>query len=343
MSNIVVLIGLPGCGKSTYTKSNDLLGGIPINEYSVHSSDEIRLELGTTADKPHAHDQKVFQILHQRIKDDLKNDKSCIYDATNLSRKKRRAFLQELNRIPCTKYAVLFMEPIDVCKERNSHRKGFARVPDEVYDRMLASFNVPDCVYEGFDEIYINQPKDSFFLPYDNYRDLDHFSQNNPHHMETLGEHMKQTAAIAKNLCKEAGCSVEETAVICEAARWHDIGKVHTKVFHNMKGEGTIDAHYYNHDNVGAYMYLLKVIKQERFFDDKSLDTQLKIANIINWHMIPHTVWKESERRYQNDRMLLSADMVKAIDILHEADKMASIEMNKTVETLALEQEETER
>ena len=90
-------------------------------------------------------------------------------------------------------------------------------------------------------------------------------------------------------------------------------------------------------------MYLLKVIKQGRIFDDKSLDTQLKIANIINWHMMPHTVWKESERRYQNDRMLLSADMVKAIDILHEADKMASIEMDKTVEIPALEQEEAER
>ena len=311
---LYMTVGLPGCGKSTWAKNT----GLP-----VFASDELRKEL------PDADNYKIFQTLHKRMKEALMEGQSIIFDATNLSRKHRRQFIDEVSGVECEKICKFFIMPVEVCKERNSKRYGTARVPEEVYDKMLKSFNVPSCHYDGFDTIEVELYNGDFKLP--DYANLDAFSQDNPHHTESLGEHLKMAEAAAQRLTEGMD---EELASICiTAARWHDIGKVHTKDYYNAKGEPTEDAHFYSHDNVGAYKYLLKWLKEtpENMRPD-TIEEAMAVTEVINWHMAPHTVWKQSERRRRFDRERLEPDIVAAIDIVHEADKEAMIEKEEEKE-----------
>ena len=98
MAMFIMLVGLPGSGKSTYAEK------MRENGFHIHSSDSIREELtgdATSQDK----NTDVFNELHKRIKDDLKNGISCVYDATNISMKRRKSFLEELEKYDCKKYA----------------------------------------------------------------------------------------------------------------------------------------------------------------------------------------------------------------------------------------------
>lgn len=139
MTEFIMLVGLPASGKSTYAEKLKEQG------YHIHSSDAIREEL--TGDV-NAQDKNtdVFAVLHERVKDDLSNRISCVYDATNMSMKRRKAFLDEIKKYDCHKTCVLFVIPVEVCKERNNNRE--RKVPDEVFDKMIKSFWVP-MKYEG--------------------------------------------------------------------------------------------------------------------------------------------------------------------------------------------------
>ncbi len=318
---MLMLIGLPGCGKSTYAKELEKDG------YNIHSSDVIRFKSNSPDINSPADNQRVFQTLHKQIKEDLKNGINCVYDATNMGRKQRKAFLDELKNISCEKTAVLFVTPVEVCKERNAGREGMAKVPDYVYDNMLKQFNVPDVSYEGFDNIKVRTYDEKFYLP--DYDDLDDFKQENPHHLETLGKHMKDTADCVLKNPLYTTLSDTDRKLLYAAARYHDIGKIYTKGFVNSKGEPTKEAHYYGHDNVGAYMFLLMKMNALKNLDQGKV---LRAANLINWHMTPHTVWKQSQKRFKNDRNLLDKDFVTMIDILYEADKEASKSIDKMEE-----------
>ena len=81
-------VGIPGSGKSTWLENNK-----EEYNYTIHSSDSIREQLGDINDQ--SKNSQVFETLHNRIKTDLLNGKSVAMDATNLSRKKRINFLKE--------------------------------------------------------------------------------------------------------------------------------------------------------------------------------------------------------------------------------------------------------
>ena len=113
MVEFIMLVGLPGCGKSSYAKK------LKDEGYIIHSSDAIREELFGDVNSQ-KDNTKVFDVLHKRIKDDLTKGISCVYDATNMSMKRRKAFLDEISKISCSKKCVLFVVPIEVCKESAS-------------------------------------------------------------------------------------------------------------------------------------------------------------------------------------------------------------------------------
>ena len=131
MAEFIMLVGLPASGKSTYAE------GLKEQGYSVHSSDAIREELTGDVNSQDKNTD-VFSVLHKRIKSDLENGISCVYDATNISMKRRKAFLDELRKFECAKKCVLFAVPVEMCKDRNQNRE--RKVPDETYDRMLKNF-----------------------------------------------------------------------------------------------------------------------------------------------------------------------------------------------------------
>lgn len=140
-----ILIALPGAGKSTYAKN------ILKEDSSVIivSSDAIRKELyGSEADQ--SHNQEVFNEVFKRTRAAIKDNKHCIIDATNLSRKRRIAFLKQFNN--CEKRATVFAIPFEVCCERNNSRERI--VPQYAMDRMFKSFQ-PPAYEEGFDEINV--------------------------------------------------------------------------------------------------------------------------------------------------------------------------------------------
>ena len=142
---MIMPVGLPGSGKSTWAEKNkDELNAV------IHSSDAIRAEFGDVNDQSKNTD--VFQILHSRIKEDLMAGKNVIYDATNLVKKRRVAFLDEVGNIPCKKVCVLFATPYDMCLARNLSRD--RHVPEDVIERMYQNFQIPT-IHEGWDDIQI--------------------------------------------------------------------------------------------------------------------------------------------------------------------------------------------
>lgn len=305
MNKFVMLSGLPGSGKSTYTEKLKEEGVI------IHSSDAIREELGDVNDQ--SKNEEVFRILHKRIKDDLKSGKSVAYDATNLNRKRRIAFLNELKNIPCEKICVLVATPFEECLKQNNKRD--RKVPEEVIWRMYKSFNVP-CEQEGFDEVIVYYPKEEWKEYYGDVAEyvngLCDFDQENHHHELPLGIHMLKTLWNAMPIPYSDNNKNDNVEF---AALSHDIGKVETKIFENTKGEITEEAHYYSHENVGSYKSL--------FFKYPDYVNKKYVALLIGLHMKPYMAWRQSEKAKEKDRKLFGDQIVEDIELLHRADLAA--------------------
>ena len=107
-----MLVGLPYSGKSVQAeKLKEQYGAV------VHSSDAIREEvLGDIQDQNN--NGKVFEVLHRRVFEDLSAGKNVVYDATNISYKRRMDALQLINKIVCQKVCLFMATPLDVCIER---------------------------------------------------------------------------------------------------------------------------------------------------------------------------------------------------------------------------------
>lgn len=298
MTEFIMLVGLPGCGKSTYAKKIETEG------YVIHSSDAIREELFGDVNSQ-KDNTKVFDVLHKRIKDDLTKGISCVYDATNMSMKRRKAFLDEISKISCSKKCVLFVVPIEVCKEWNQKRE--RKVPNDVYDKMLKAFWVP-AFYEGWNIIQIITTKKTYHFDYNTMKD---FSQDNSHHSLNLYDHCLEAYRYAqeKDFFNEVQC----------AAKYHDCGKLYTKTFIDAKGNRSDEAHYYGHENYSTYIFLVDSLTGSDLYR-KDIYSFLYIATLINWHMRPYTAWKQSEKSLRRDKELIGEEMYDDIMRLHESD-----------------------
>ena len=143
MNELIMLVGLPASGKSTWAKEYSETHP----DYIVHSSDKLREEMyGDNYDD--ADNSKVFEELHRRILEDLKMH-SVIYDATNLVKKRRVHFLKGVPK-HVYKTCIMFLKTYEKCLKDNSKREN--SVPDEVITRMRKVFS-PPMYHEGFNEI----------------------------------------------------------------------------------------------------------------------------------------------------------------------------------------------
>ena len=140
---IVVLVGLPGSGKSTYLKQMGVSG---------LSSDAIRKLLADDETDQTVH-VRVFQTLRYLLEQRLAIGRPVTYiDATNLTPEERGPYLSIGRAWGCDVEAVFFDVPLDVCLERNAGRPRV--VPGEALAKMAAKL-APPSVEEGFARVTV--------------------------------------------------------------------------------------------------------------------------------------------------------------------------------------------
>lgn len=128
---IIVLVGIPGCGKSTFA----------LNRFPKHK----RISL---------------DIVHSRTKEDeelakcIAADQDIVIDNTNTTIRSRAKYIELAKAYGAKIRAVYFNCPVDLALQRNALRSGKEKVPVAAvrfYNKILR----PPTAEEGFDSVEV--------------------------------------------------------------------------------------------------------------------------------------------------------------------------------------------
>src|SRR5262249_40583091 len=132
-AHLYVVIGVPGCGKSTWLAEN-------LKGARIVSSDAKRVELfgdvNRQTENPH-----VFNECYKDIENALRRGETTALDATNVRFSQRMVFLNLARRLHAHTTIVYFDLPLETALERN--RKRDRRVPEAVAARYFHDLNEP--------------------------------------------------------------------------------------------------------------------------------------------------------------------------------------------------------
>ena len=145
---VYILIGAPGSGKSTWSKSMEK------NKPNIVRlcPDDFRAMLGTSEDDQSV-SHKAFQETRTHMDAALASGKSVIIDATNMHHKARKDFLKIAKKYNAKKIAIVFEHTLNTLIERNKKRgeEGGRIVPIDVIERMINNYQVP--THADFDDV----------------------------------------------------------------------------------------------------------------------------------------------------------------------------------------------
>lgn len=128
MRNLVIMIGIPGSGKSTYIDEN-------LDEYQIVCRDDIRLSLGTIFEP--LLEKFVYAIADTMVRANMIRQRNIVIDETNTNIKTIENYLLLARTFDYTTTAILFKTPLEICKQR----RDFSLVPEAVIDRMYLQLN----------------------------------------------------------------------------------------------------------------------------------------------------------------------------------------------------------
>lgn len=311
MKTAIILVGVPGSGKSTYAKKLNL---------AHFSSDVIRLELFGTLRKHHStkDDETVFKLLHERV---FSYDDSLIFDATNISRSLRVSLYNKFKSLGYNVEQHLILEPLMFAKYQNEKRAYEKVVPFHIINHMY-KFMAPPRI--GLDcDSYKIISQSTFLNANTNYLDfvnsavtdgiyhtirkyvsaayMPEFERLNdnhdtPYHLEDIDVHIDM---CIKN-------SHDDVMLI--ASILHDLGKSQAKE----------NGHYKGHETISS-MYAL------RFFDEiKNIPEHINprdIIEIVLQHMTAHQGISENVI----EKNVLEPHIVKAIEQFNDIDEISRI------------------
>lgn len=290
-NKVIFLSGIPNSGKSTYAEKLSLK-----ENAEIISSDNIREKLfgnSLTQKKPHL----VFAEIYKQALKHLSKNKNVIIDSTNISRKRRLAWIKKFKDYQLECYC--FITPYNSCIERNNKRK--RKVDEFVLKDYFTSFSLP-MMLEGWNNIYYIYSDSNLYhhlqerielsiteqynyeklfqtlnvLPV--FKNIYQFNQDNPHHAYSLCQHTYQALSYINEHYED-----DDKLMMQYIALFHDVGKPFCKIFKN----GNNHASYYGHENVSAQMaayYLHNLGYSDSFI--------FKVTDIIQMHM---NIWKARE------------------------------------------------
>ena len=291
MPKFIMLVGLPAVGKDTWIEKYKEFHP----DIIAHSSDDIREELYGNANCQ-KDPSLVFKIMYARTLSDLRGGRDIIYNATNIKYKDRKSILSQVKQIKDVEcICKILIAPVEVCKERNAKRE--RKVPDFVYDKMLRAWQTP-CEWEGFDKIEVvyTAKKDN---AYKYLHQMMGFDQKNNHHQYDLYDHCFKASLELDSMCFGDNDLIFIGSLM-DTLLLHDVGKLFTQTEPDEKG----DCHYYNHDNVGAYITL-------------ACGLPLFGSQLITYHMLPYM---KDVKGLETWRKRMGSYFVHWLDIFHICD-----------------------
>jgi len=141
---LAVMVGISGSGKSTF--ANGLKTSL---KAELVETDAIRVELTGNAEDQ-SQNGKVFAIAKKRVNGYLSNSNNAIIDATSLSVRDRKEWI-ELAKTNNAEVRAYFVDtPVDVAKRQNASRN--RKVPEFVIDKQASRLQSPT-KSEGFDSV----------------------------------------------------------------------------------------------------------------------------------------------------------------------------------------------